>query len=316
MIDEILKGTGCFVYSDPGGAKPILALAKKHMVNGHKSLVFTDRRYPFENIFGKINYSKSLNINDVGLVDFIFTGTSYLSSLEKEWLLFAKQNKIRSYSFVDHYTGFKDRFLHDGKWITPDIIFVISTEVVNYASKKYGISIEKFEVIGNPYFDYVKDWQPELSYGQTFSNLEIDFGKKNILYAPDPLSNVDGVTKFGFDEITATIQIFNCIEDILCNVNLLFKPHPNQKIEKMLEVLPENTLIVEESRMDNLHLMYYSDLIIGYFSNFLKEALLLNKNVLRYIPTESIYDPFSSEEWQCVNQNNLLKTIKQKINIE
>ena len=40
-------------------------------------------------------------------------------------------------------------------------------------------------------------------------------------------------------------------------------------------------------------LIYYSDVVIGFFSNFLIEATIMRKPVIRFFPKEISNDPFS-----------------------
>ena len=57
MINN-LKGKGIFVFSDPGGAKPIMALIKLNRLKNYK--VFSDREYSFFKDFNlKVEIRKS-----------------------------------------------------------------------------------------------------------------------------------------------------------------------------------------------------------------------------------------------------------------
>jgi len=58
-------------------------------------------------------------------------------------------------------------------------------------------------------------------------------------------------------------------------------------------------------------LIYYSDVIIGFFSNFLIEADLMHTPVLRYLNEGAKKDPFKYMNiGKIVNQNTILQEIK------
>jgi hypothetical protein len=98
-----LKGRGLFVFSDPGGAKPLLALLKLRP-ELKNYLVVSDRNYDFFSDFNiPVASYTSESANEVIKEfnpDFIFTGTSYTSKIELNFVLAAKRFNIPSYSFL------------------------------------------------------------------------------------------------------------------------------------------------------------------------------------------------------------------------
>ena len=125
MINEI-KGKGLFVFSDPGGAKPILSFIFNKKVKNY--MVVSDRKYNFFSDFNINVETYDLNkeneiINEYN-PDYIFTGTSYTSKIELKFISLAKKLNISTYSFIDHYTdgsistqGIKYSYLKDSKFL-------------------------------------------------------------------------------------------------------------------------------------------------------------------------------------------------------
>ena len=94
MFDKkIFKGKGLFVFSDPGGAKPILALLTIIKKNLDDFIIISDRKYDFYNEF-ELNVQLPDIASDFENFkpDFLFTGTSYTSKLELKYI--ERSNKI------------------------------------------------------------------------------------------------------------------------------------------------------------------------------------------------------------------------------
>ena len=106
-----LKGKIIFVFSDPGGAKPLLSLAEENWNN--ELLVISDRDYPFYKDFRSVVKIIDQDIDSV--INFfqptlIFTGTSYTSDIEKKFIISSIERNIKCLSFVDHWTNVVQRF--------------------------------------------------------------------------------------------------------------------------------------------------------------------------------------------------------------
>lgn len=306
----MFSGTGLFVFSDPGAAKAVLAQAFKLKFVLEKSIIISDRIYSFFDSFGlEVTFSIKkpedvvLNIKP----DFIFTGTSYTSKIELEYLKLAKKNSIKSYSFVDHWTSIKERFLLTNEYVFPDSILLIDESAKNIALES-GIENSLLVVFGNPYYDYLKNWKPDITKCELFNKLNIPYNdNKTIVYAPDPLSNVNGRETYGFDEIEITNQI-NCILlELNLPINFILKMHPNQNIKKNKDVI-SCKMIIADAFIDSNLLIYYADVVMGFFSNFLIEADIMNKNIVRILSENNINDPLAKKNIGQIVYIDQLKT--------
>lgn len=278
-INYLEKKRGLFVFSDPGGAKPLLGLITliKNKIKDFR--IVSDRTYSFYKDFNlHINKPNIKNDIDIFDPDFIFTGTSYTSKLELEYIK-KSRGRITSYSFVDHYSDISNRFKNVGELILPDVIYVIDEHAKKIALNE-GLTNVKLEIMKNPYQEYLKIWKPTISKREFLLRNNIS-NDKYIIYAPDPLSNNGGFKKFGNDENNILKMIVGSLKH--CNdLLLIIKPHPNQNIEFLLNNIDlkgiKYKVIVD---IDLNHLIYYSKLIIGIFSNILIESQILNKNIIR-----------------------------------
>jgi hypothetical protein len=307
-----LKGRGLFVFSDPGGAKPILALALSLQQSLDDFLILSDREYAFFKDFNiPVLVVKAPPQYYIASFepDFIFTGTSYTSTIELTYIAEAKTKGIKSYAYIDHWTSIRKRFDDNGSEIFPDAVCVIDEKAKNIAIEE-GIEASSIKIVGNPYHQFLKNWLPSISKAAFFEKLSINTGNKNIvLYAPDPLSNVNGTTVFGFDEIMATKSISHIATQLKDSHCFILKPHPNQNLEKLKESINEHIIVVDKNADAN-SLIYYADCVIGFFSSFLIEALVMQKPVFRFAVKPMKTDPFKDMLiGQLVNKKDLLNSL-------
>lgn len=295
----INNGKGLFVFSDPGGAKPVLALISLQRIKNH--LVISDRNYDFYNDFQidvkQYEDDMELKVFQKDKFDFLYTGTSYTSKIELKFIQQARMNNIHSWSFIDHYTNFEQRFEYNGYFVFPDTICLTDEKAYNIGLSTR-LPHEKLFITGNYYHKWLESfWKPKLDKNQLFDLLNIAKTTKLIIYAPDPLSNVGGIDKYGFDEIS----IFKILLDGLKNYSsekftLLLKVHPNQNLSLFKNIPIECYKIVSNDFIDTNSLLYHSSIIIGMFSNILVEASIMQKRVIRILIGLKVIDPFESND--------------------
>ena len=290
------------VFSDPGGAKPCLALASKWSESSDV-LICSDREYSFFEIFDST--VTCCSGKDAGRLiqefqpDLLYTGTSYTSNIELAFLSEGNKRGIETRAFVDHYTQFRERFTLDGRLVLPDRIDVLDDQARHYAIEA-GLPAEKIHVTGNPYHSFLRSWEANLSRVELWK--ELGFGAPQgpvLIFAPDPLSNVGGVEAFGSDESNILRLLLEALGEIDLPVQLLIKAHPNQDLDHLSKAIndrpdglkTECILIGGEvdSRLNDL--IKLSDLVVGMFSSFLIEAELLGRPTLRILCELQLEDP-------------------------
>lgn len=296
MLPE-LKGKGLFVFSDPGGAKPILAWIDMNKSKLKDFSIISDRSYNFFDSFNlKVN-KPSVEIKEDFLFkpDFVFTGTSYTSNIELRYIEEAKSLSIPTFSYVDHWTSIRKRFEDNGREIFPDHILLLDDRAKQLAQEQ-GIDISKLKITKNPYYDWLQNWQPSISKLDFLMQFGIKDQSKILLYAPDPLSNVNGKEQFGFDEISATTTLVDLFinHKELDNWIVLVKPHPNQRVDKLANIISQqSSFVLLPQQVDTNTAIYYADVITGFFSSLLIEASVLKKTVLRFLDFTVKNDPIA-----------------------
>ena len=289
------------VFSDPGGAKPCLSLAIKWQ-ESDELLVCSDRQYAFFETFGipvrKCRGEDAPEIFEEFLPDSLFTGTSYTSRIDMDFVREATLRGIPSASFVDHYTSFDIRFGTGDMRILPDEIHVLDAEAAALA-READLPENRIRITGNPYHEYLGNWRSQRSKQEVFKQLGIPLSTaKTILFAPDPLSNAGGAQKFGTDEVAILVDFLQVLGEIEEPILLLLKAHPNQSIEYLkngLQSTPNNVrcfLIPPQHDVHLNDLIQHSHLVVGIFSNLLVEADCLGAKVVRLFPIK-VADPLS-----------------------
>ena len=308
---------GIIVFNDSAGAKACLALAKK--LKKKDLLIISDRKYSFYSEFKlEINSITERCVKewfDFFKPDFVFTGTSMPEKIELEFLKVAKSKKIKTYSFVDHWTNISARFKSFEEYILPDELWLID-EYAKEKAKKEGIDEYIISVTGNPYYDFLKNWTPDISKDIFFNKIGLTKNEKYILYAPAPISSFKLKSKYGQDELDGLKFILKNLKTHLINNNskIIFKIHPNQDInyiEKFilkLNTVEKSLIIIDKSNFIN-DLIYYSEMTLGFISNSLIEARLMKKKVGRLLLGNLIDDPIKHLEF-----DNLIKNPLQLIN--
>lgn len=282
---EKFEGNGVFVFSDPAGAKACLALNEIlniEKVTGTRKL-YTNKDYAFYKQFECdvkiINIEKIKSISEE--FDWIFTGTSHPESSDTFELLMLKYIVAKkSFSFIDHWTNFKLRFTFNDKIILPAVIFVVDEKAKELAIVD-GLPEKKMFVFENPYLIYLRNYKRTNISRETFcKKLNICSEKKIILYAPDPIS-------LRSSDVRNEVAILEELIEICNNTpyTLLIKLHPLQPLEVIGKIIDLHDNIVQIK--DNLFLpqdvFKNADCIIGFYSNYLLEASVINKNIIRYL---------------------------------
>lgn len=277
------------VFSDPGGAKPCLSLAKKWQ-ESDELLVCSDREYAFFETFGiPVRQCRSEDARAIFQEfqpDSLYSGTSYTSRIELDFTCEAKKRGIHTASFVDHYTGFDVRFGTAEARILPDEIHVLDEKAAALA-REAGLPERRIRITGNPYHEFLGSWRSRLTKEQVFQKLEIPLSDaKIILFAPDPLSKAGGAEKFGTDEVAILKLFLESLGEAGRPTQLLIKAHPNQSMEYLktgLKNIPKNVEVhlvpAEKDALLN-DLIQQTDLVVGMFSSILLEAELLGKKSL------------------------------------
>lgn len=309
------QGKGIFVFSDPAGANSTLALIDNILKCGGKNnedfMVFTNSVGVFPNEYTNLVKIKDFSIKfyseilDKFKPDYIFTATSN-NNYEHNIRLLSKEKRIRTIAFIDHWTGYFKRFTFDNKTLFPDEIWVIN-DIAKKEATEAGLPEEKIFISGNPFYEKIRKFIPKVNKECFLKNHDISVDKKIIMFISENLRESfpkDAKDKciLGFDEFTILYDILNSFFQMHCKDLIdfskylfLIKIHPREKMDKFDSLIKNrkyNFLNIEvRKKLDPLTITYYSDYILGMFSNMVIGALLMGKKVLR-VQTGQIGDDY------------------------
>lgn len=298
--NTIFEGKGIFVFSDPAGANSVLAIVDRLILLGRSPkrdfLVFTNIIHTSLNEYKNIlDISPSSESDFIDVIrtfnpTYIFSGTS-LNDFEHLCRKAAVKLNVMVISFIDHWTSYIERFNFNNEIIFGDEIWVIN-KIAKIEAIKAGIPEKLITISGNPYYEKVKKFKPIVSKEYFFNSLGLDVSKKVILFVSDDIkrsfpSDNKGSCVLGFDEYTILSQLLISLKSIDINLKkfqLVIKLHPKSNINKFNQLLNDTpldlkTIIVKDC--DSLLINYFSDYIIGMFSNMVIESYLMKKKVLR-----------------------------------
>lgn len=295
---EGLGGNGLLVFSDPAGAKACLALGTiLSRLTKNKIKLISNKSYSFYADWNlHVEVASEIPNSLPRDVQWIFTGTSHPESsgrFELSFLKLANESNVVSYSFVDQWTNMALRFKNkEGHLILPANILVLDEKAAELAIED-GLPADKIFITSNPYLEYIKTyWRPKLSVREIKQLVKIDPTIPVILFAPDPLSLRNQDSSLPFNEGNALADLITSIAEL--QVQVVVKPHPlqpKQILEDVIKAFPEFRAQIIVAPVDNLDLIFASDLIIGFYSNFLIEADALGKKIIRYFPFALKEDP-------------------------
>ena len=301
-FDKLInQGKGIYVFSDPAGSNSVFSLIdyliKKNKTHRKDFLVFTNRVGVFEKKYDSLvdiidfDHKTVINICNDFKPNFLFSATSN-NNFEHLWRK-SLTGKIKIYSFIDHWTNYIERFSFDNEIIFGDTIYVINKKAKDEAVFS-GIPKNIVKISGNPYYEKVKKFKPDVSKDQFFESNKLNKNKFVVLFISENLRAVytkhsTEKSELCYDEYTVLKDILECFirnrESLNSKFQFVIKIHPKESLNKFEPILRElnveNLGIIILKDCDSLTLNYFSDFVIGMHSNMVIESHLLGKNLLR-----------------------------------
>lgn len=213
---EKIKNSKIAIISHDAGAAELLSFWIK---NHKKNKYLFHIKGPAENVFrkNKVNFkNKSIN-KIIKISDFVLTGTSLKSNLEIRALKISRQLSKKSYSFIDHWINYKDRFKRSGKYFLPDVFL---------ASDKYAFKILK-RTFKNIEIKIVKNY-----FLESFKKIKRDKIYKNSILFLSSNNDLNIKKKFISDKEIVEKLIKKIIKIFPSYNNFIIRPHPTEKKNK------------------------------------------------------------------------------------
>ncbi len=272
------------ISHDAGGAQII-----SHWSKQQKFFYYYILDGPAKNIFLK----NGITISDENLTqaikksDFIITGTSWQSDLEKEAIIKAKDMGKYSITFLDHWANYKERFLYKNETYLPNEIWVSDKYAFDLAKSIFKNTIIKRK--HNYYFSNIKKIikGKKIINKSNFKNIKGLFLGENI--TEHALLSQGEINGFGYSEESALTYLLENIDNLNINIkSLKIRPHPSDQ-EGKYDFCIKNKIVKEISNKNELiDDILSSDIIFGCESMAMVVGLLAKKRVISCIPNYKV----------------------------
>ena len=277
------------VSHDAGGAEVVSSWARRHPE--YKYYFCLDG--PAIGIFQrKIGSVENQVVSDLNMLiqktDWILTGTSWASDLEKRASKLGKEQNKKVVSFLDHWVNYPQRFEYNGQICLPDEIWVGDEDALMIAQTFF--LPEKLRLVTNPYFQDIKE---EL---KTIKLPKRQTIKKRILYVCEPIEE-HSIKKYGhplhwgYTEYDAMRFFYEKLARIVSIENIEYvrvRKHPSESRNKYDPILQEYPAIPFQKSDGNslIEDCLWTDWVVGCESMALVVGLLAGKSVYSCIPAK------------------------------
>lgn len=299
------------VSHDAGGAEIISSWLRRNPEYQYKFCLDGPAVEIFRRKISSIENQPVSNFNMlIQKADWILTGTSWASDIEKEAIKQGKEQKKKVVSFLDHWTNYPQRFEYNGRICLPDEIWVGDEDALKIAQNFF--PQEKLRLVLNPYFQDIKD---EL---KTIRSLPKQTKKTRILYVCEPVEEhsireYGHPLHWGYTEYDAMRFFFEKLPDIIPMEKVecvRVRKHPSELKNKYDNILQEYPAIPFQKSEGNslIEDCVWTDWVVGCNSMALVVGLLAGKRVYSCIPSGG--KPCSLPQKQIINLKSLKSTFR------
>lgn len=305
-----LTGNILCYFSDPAGAKLVLALLENVGDNSFSAQVFSNKDYEFYSEFStRVNviddYRYLSEYISTKKPDCVIVGTSLPTSYELRLLKDASNMSITSTALVDYPSNLTKRFLDDSsQLILPNLICVTSVSAFNMAIDE-GIPKKYLKTIQNPYHIFLRSLNKKLT--SRTSSVEGNENTTNssntsILFVPEPILQNNLQESYGFNEMIGLDLLIDVLNQLgRADISLVVKPHPNHApfFESYVQMRKEScSFTLNFAKQENLtQLILTSDFVIGFYSNAVLDADVLRSVTVRplFLASSNKRDPLDGQ---------------------
>ena len=260
---------------DAGGANILSSFIKFNPGNYEFVLTGPARKIFLKKIKIK-QIKKKINLDNIKK---IFLSTSWESKLEIKILKEARKKKIPVFSFLDHWTNYKKRFLLNKKIFLPNKIIVTDNYAYNIAKKEF----KKTKIIKVKNF-YLMEAKNKLKF--TVKKKEKNKITK-ILYLTEPITVTEKILKNKISSNNEFKLLKNFQEKLkkYSKFRLTIRLHPQENKSKYKKFINNSDYKIYLSNNKDLAKDINSnDLIVGAHTYALIFGLIAKKNVFTSVP--------------------------------
>ena len=284
-MNSSLDSPALLVAHDAGGAELIAAWARKHSLQDYACLAEGPARRIFASMPARL-LGRAEALGRLAEFRTVLTGSSWGSDLEKVFIELGTALGIRTITYLDHWTDYRERFVSAGRLLLPSEIWVADEHAEMIARATFpGQPVLK---AGNCYLDEIATQVKALSLPA-----QARAGKKRALFMSEPLSAA-AERKFG-DRNYFGYTEFDALAGFLAHARqhwaqeletVRIRRHPSEVAGKFSAFLSEAPPfpVVECGEAPLVEDCAWADWIAGCQSMALVVGLLAGKQVFSAIP--------------------------------
>lgn len=276
------------VSHDAGGAEVISSWVRRNSEYQYKFCLDGPAIEIFQRKIGTIENRPVSNLNMlIQKADWILTGTSWASDIEKEAIKLGKKQKKEVVSFLDHWVNYPQRFEYNGRICLPDEIWVGDEDALKIAQNLF--PQEKLRLVPNSYFQDIRDELKTIKIPQKQTT------KIRILYVCEPIEEhsireYGNPLHWGYTEYDAMRFFFGKLPEIIPVEKVEYvrvRKHPSESKNKYDNILKEYPAApFQKSEGHTLtEDCAWTDWVVGCESMALVVGLLAGKKVFSCIPS-------------------------------
>lgn len=292
------------VSHDAGGAE-ILSSLVKHISNSVEFVLEGPAVNVFNRKLGKIANS---NLHDaLSACDIVLCGTSWQSDIEYNAIVGARKLNKKSYSFIDHWINYPERFERSSVIALPDTICVGDEYALRIAQEAFETT--PVILIENPYFEEIR-----VDCLNIVRNVPLR-DKVNALYVCSPIKE-HALMRFNNERHWGYVEE-DALKYFLDNLSVFHPPideivirlHPSEAVNKYENILNSFSLPIRLGRDRSLiEEIAHSDVVVGCQTMALVVALIAGKQAVSSIPPSG--DECALPQSQIIKLKNVLKSGK------
>ena len=275
------------ISHDAGSAEVISSWVRRHPEYKYYFCLDGPAIEIFQRKISSIENQHVINLNMlIQKTDWILTGTSWASDLEKEAIKLGKEQNKKVVSFLDHWANYPQRFEYNGQAYLPDEIWVGDEDALKIAQSYF--PQEKLRLVPNPYFLDIKEELKSIVLSTKANH------KTRILYVCEPIlePSIRGYghpLHWGYTEYDAMRFFYEKLPKIISIEKIEYvrvRKHPSESRNKYDNILQEYPAIsFQKSDVNSLiEDCIWSDWVVGCESMALVVGLLAGKKVYSCIP--------------------------------
>ena len=273
------------VSQDAGGAEIVSSWVRQNSENDYNFLLDGPAKKIFQKKLGDIQNNANAGFKQlVEIVDFVLTGTSDSSDLEKEAILQAKKHSTDSAAFLDYWYGFRKRFEINGQLTLPDEIWVGDNYAYDLAKQELPEAVVVLK--NNPYLDDILKEKQVLEKRKKLRNEIL-----HILYLCQPykqeIRNEKGEQKIITDNLALHYFFEILTRNIPIQAEVRLRLHPLEssgKYRELISLFSKEIKISESSGRRLAEDLVWSDVAVGMHAQALAVAVSFGKKVYHCIP--------------------------------